>query len=303
MKESIMKKSILVLIFIAKALICSAQQIPEYFGVYIVENGKLIQLKENKILIKTPNKGGMQEDCVAGLKRLSNVNVNDESAYLIIFLENFDINSIRLSKLRFSKMEPLVSIPIIGDAVKIQTDVSMWIFEKDISFRTGPIEGKRGMYKIVPTAGFEPGVFALHQGGIRRSRIQGGQLGVLLENEEYGNSAFDFSFKAKDKDAISGTETPIAQKSLMPLAGTYIYKYNKRSYIEFRSDGTFIGQVITSKGTINIRGTYEYDGENIIVIGIDGKTDRGKLEGDTYTDGDGIKWIKKRGSLPFGLGN
>lgn len=196
------------------SLICTGQQIPEFFGVYIVADGRLIELKEKTVRIKTANKGGMQEDCVTGLSKLSEININDEAAYLIIFLENFDINSIKLSKLRYVNAEPLVSIPIIGNAEKVMTNINMWVLEKDIPFRTGPIEGKKGMYKIAPNAGFEPGVYALHQGSIRRSRIQGGQIGLLLQSGEYGNTAFDFSFNlGKNKG-----ETAQSQTSQFPTA-------------------------------------------------------------------------------------
>jgi hypothetical protein len=204
-----MKKSILALLFFfANSLICIGQQIPEFFGVYLVADGRLIELKENNIRIRTPSKGGMQEDGVAGLRELSKININDAAAHLIIFLENFDINSIKLSKLRYASTESLVSIPIIGNAEKVMTNINMWVLEKNIPFRTGPIEGKKGMYKIAPSAGFEPGVYALHQGGIRRSRIQGGQLGILMESEEYGNTAFDFSFNFENYKGALVAETP-----------------------------------------------------------------------------------------------
>jgi hypothetical protein len=71
----------------------------------------------------------------------------------------------------------------------------MWVLERDIPFRKGPIEGKNWMYKIVPSDGFEPGVYAINQGGIRNFYVSGGYLGLQLERTESGNRAYDFSFK------------------------------------------------------------------------------------------------------------
>src|SRR4030065_912704 len=200
-KESKMKKvTVFFLMFFLNVLIGWGQKYPEFFGIYLVADGKFVELKENSVSIKTPNQAGSQEDSVSGLKSLSNVNSNDTSAYIIIYLESIDINKIKLSKLRFSKTESLVSISIMGNAKKYMTNINMWVFEKDVPFRMGPIDGRKGMYKIVPSGGFESGVYAIHGGSIRNERIQGGGIGIYTASAKYGDTANDFSIGKISKD-------------------------------------------------------------------------------------------------------
>jgi hypothetical protein len=92
------------------------------------------------------------------------------------------------------------------------------------------------------------------------------------------------------------TETPPPQKSIIPtitISEKYNSWYNKDSYIGFDKDGTFSGQVKTSKGMQNIYGKYQFDGENMTLFLSTGQTDKGKIKGDIYIDGDGWKWVKK----------
>ena len=108
------------------------------------------------------------------------------------------------------------------------------------------------------------------------------------------NEINDFFANKEEKEMRSIQEGSDTKKSAIAsdankgnqhiLLGTYFYKYNKSSYIEFKQDGNFLCNLKTSKGNLLIEGTYQFDGENIILLTAGGKTDRSKIEGDTITD-------------------
>lgn len=76
------------------------------------------------------------------------------------------------------------------------------------------------------------------------------------------------------------------------ISGKYIQPNNQDSYIEFKPDGTFLKEIITNAGAMAVSGKYQLDGNILTCVLPTGREERGKIEGDVYTDGDGARWIK-----------
>lgn len=78
------------------------------------------------------------------------------------------------------------------------------------------------------------------------------------------------------------------------ISAKYIQPNDRDTYFEFKADGTFYAQRRSSMGTKAVSGKYQLEGNIITCVLPTGQADRGKIEGDVYTDGDGIKWIKEK---------
>jgi tetratricopeptide (TPR) repeat protein len=168
--------------------------IPEFYGIYLVANGKLIELNKNHV-----NYAYAQGDCwfrgyITGLKNLSPINITDNQLYIILFLENLDLSAIKLSKLQFVDKYPL-ECQVLGvglESQKKMTLVNMWVIEKNIPYRIAPVEGKTGMYRIVPKEPLEAGKYAINTGCFWNSTLSSSyDLSMVLA--EKGTEAFDFS--------------------------------------------------------------------------------------------------------------
>ena len=77
------------------------------------------------------------------------------------------------------------------------------------------------------------------------------------------------------------------------ISAKYIQPNDRDTYFEFKADGTFYAQRKSSLGTKAVSGKYQLEGNVITCVLPTGQADRSKIEGDVYTDGDGIKWVKE----------
>jgi len=91
--------------------------------------------------------------------------------------------------------------------------------------------------------------------------------------------------------SISGCEK-IKQSS---VAGTYVSEKNVKDYLELKADGTFFSQEQTGWGnqTRGMTGKYEIDAGQITLKLESGQAARGKIDGKTIVDNEGIRWTKK----------
>ena len=76
------------------------------------------------------------------------------------------------------------------------------------------------------------------------------------------------------------------------LSGRYVMERNKRAYIEFKSDGTFYVEEYSLGMKQSAAGKYQIDGKVITLILGSGSASRGEIEGNTFIDKDGDRWVK-----------
>jgi hypothetical protein len=71
--------------------------------------------------------------------------------------------------------------------------------------------------------------------------------------------------------------------------GTYVSEKNAKDYTELKSDGAFFVQ----QGSVSFSGKYKVDGKNITLTLDSGQAARGKIDGNTIIDDQGIHWTRK----------
>lgn len=209
------KKLIFFLLLTTCSLLLFSQEknIPEFYGVYLLTNQQSIELNAQDVEYIRPRGECDKAEHIFGIKSFSVDDVNDNNCRIIIFKEDLSINDIKLTKLKYVNQLPLLCSPLIRSSKKIMTRVNMWVKEKDIEYRVGPVEGKEKMYKIVPKEPFEAGVYAINTGCFRR--FMADIYSLYLEVAETGTEAYVFTVNF-DK-----------YKELNPHAKPEIKTYNK----------------------------------------------------------------------------
>jgi len=155
-------------------------QFPKVYGVYLVSNGKILDLSGG-LSLKGRFKGiGSGSSRKVGIKTLSGIAVSDKKSHFILYYKNVMPSKFQLAKLKFVK------------------DLNMWIKESVVPTKIAPIEGKNDMYRLIPAESLPRGVFALYAPADFSGVLE--ILGMLEEaivpNSVYGFLAFcDFALK------------------------------------------------------------------------------------------------------------
>lgn len=227
------------------------ESIPEFFGIYLVADGKLIELKKSEVAAKNPPKECCGSDYISGVERLSGINITDRDFSIILFIQGLDIDRIKLSRLGFKDFFILSCQPCkLGTSKrKINTRINMWIKAQDIPFKIGPVEDRREMYRIVPSSPIRPGIYALNFGSLWHSWI-GNISGLPFAMAEVETGAYDFSLGLLiEEDVIKLTdeaETLFHEYRLDEA----LEKYKKASQIQpdWSEPHAYMGFIYKKKG-------------------------------------------------------
>jgi hypothetical protein len=131
--------------------------IPEYYGLYIVSDGRLTPAKDAAEENRLKRVGDMIDN-VTGIKRLSGISASPDM-YLLIYHKG--VNGTGLTKLQLGKFEYVERIHL-GFIQKSWMQANMWILKEQIPLNIAPIKGQQDMYRIVPAKPLIDGVYALY---------------------------------------------------------------------------------------------------------------------------------------------
>ncbi len=187
---------IILLIFVIPADFSIAQEmkIPEFMGIYLVDNGETLELSRNEIFLEGTKGECAYIDILTGLKKLSGINISNNNCNLIVYMESISIDSLKLTKLKFEKDLLLNCVSLMFASKKVITRINMWVKDEDILYRVAPVENKKGMYRIAPREPLEPGVYALHTGGfIKESNSMPMTALLYLQKIQEKTQIYDFS--------------------------------------------------------------------------------------------------------------
>jgi len=138
---------VILIILFSAAFTCKAEEPkPEFFGVYLVADGKLIEPSTRKTTYN-------YSKSYKGIKDISGcTKINDKNFYIIFYRDpnvtdamgGRDYNSLTLSKLAF------------------KNDLSLWGPETSYKLRVAPVKDTQHMYKIVHDGDLPDGIYAIH---------------------------------------------------------------------------------------------------------------------------------------------
>lgn len=137
--------------------------VPEFYGVYIVSDGKLITPKDAVKEKRLKTVGHLMSSSF-GIKELSGISVSQNS-YFIIYGETLKpyLNRLKLGKFEFARQ---VLIKGMWPAKDEMVSANMWVFKKEIPMNVGPVKGQTELLRLVPTSPLSEGVYALYVGPV-----------------------------------------------------------------------------------------------------------------------------------------
>jgi len=211
-KELILTKSLILLIYFSLYGSLRSAEIPEFYGTYLVEGGKLITLKKSRVVFKQPSGRCAYFEYMSGADNLGDLNIHDKDCQIILYEQSLNLERVKLTKLQFINVAEFNCAGMTFRTTKVNTKVNLWIAEKDIPFKVSPVKNKSGMYRIVPENSLEPGPYAIHKGCFWHKKTgSGSEMMMLAQN--YGMDAFLFSV---DLDSYEPT-VPIPSESAVSI--------------------------------------------------------------------------------------
>jgi len=159
--------------------------IPMSYGYYVIDEGQLLELKPTPVVTKMGLEVGGRsglgyaKDGFAGEPSLS---LRSHSPIFIVYQQNLvsfefqkpvDISSFRLSDLVYVATKPAYVFNIIGTNPRFfrnvygrdENDViqiDLWSPKTEVPLRIEPVEGKHGMYRLIPRTPLRPGRYAFY---------------------------------------------------------------------------------------------------------------------------------------------
>ena len=148
--------------------------LPSSYGYYVLDNQKLSQLGQAQVVTKfglTLADRGFAVDGISS--QALTPRVESLSPTIIVYQQNVSASALQLSALSFVRSMKAYQFNIINTAPQFFSNVyrkdpnetvpiDLWRPSRDVQMRIEPVEGKTGMYKLVPSAPLEVGKYALY---------------------------------------------------------------------------------------------------------------------------------------------
>jgi hypothetical protein len=224
--------------------------VPTNYGIYLLTDQKFQNLNPQNTNIR----GNLLES-ISGLKGSSGIFLKNFE-YIIVFEKDINPKQIVLSKLQFQ--EGTVLHNFFGDSY---ADVNLWTSKAEIGINISPIEGKKDMYKVIPSQPLDSGFYAIHFGSLSNKEAL----------DAFGKVAYDFVIGTSTKNYLSKeamtlmNETTFTQhaKSLLSIAND---NFNKKNYdqihkIYLNEDGTTINNLNWNKMVIGFQNWFLQSGK------------------------------------------
>src|SRR3972149_2228769 len=144
------------LIFFSESSAQGRVPVPEFYGIYLVSDGKLISPSKSEL-----NTVGI----LAGIKKLSGLSVSSNT-YLLLYGKEMGkiLYRLKLVRLVYARTVEQRRVSVIfapGDAKK-SVEVNMWIQGDDVPLNIGPVKDHVDLYKLLPTARLSNGAYLLY---------------------------------------------------------------------------------------------------------------------------------------------
>jgi hypothetical protein len=188
----------------------AAPSLPTAYGFYLLDDSKVLTLQPSAVTTKiglsprTYSYGGIAVDGIAGDPPVS---AKSGAPTVIIYQQAMNMNALHFGKLTYvntmqayqfnmNKTDPRFFANVYGKGYNDIVEVGLWRPGDDLPVRVEPVEGRQGMFKIIPASPLQPGRYVIyfgdniHQDGIifaTRSDRSAGALYFGKEGEEKEN--------------------------------------------------------------------------------------------------------------------
>jgi hypothetical protein len=148
--------------------------LPSSYGYYVLEHDRLDELVQVQVVTKFGLKLADRGFAVDGISDGSNMlKIESPTPTIIVYQQNVPTGGLQLSALSFTGNLKAYQFNIINTAPQFFSNlyskspnetipINLWRPSRRIMVRIEPVEGRTGMYKLVPSLPFEPGKYALY---------------------------------------------------------------------------------------------------------------------------------------------
>lgn len=150
--------------------------IPTAYGYYVIDEGQLLELKPTPVITKMGLQIGGRSGmgyAMDGFAGETSLSLRSYSPIFIVYQQNVDIRTFRLSDLVYVETKQAYQFNIKGTDSRFfrnvysrnENDViqiDLWRPKTKVPLRVEPVEGKPGMYKVIPEALLRPGRYTLY---------------------------------------------------------------------------------------------------------------------------------------------
>lgn len=167
----------------------AADKLPEFYGIYIRQSGKIIALEQGALTFRTGLSIGGIKSGLYGIPAPPKIRI-DEAPFEIIFFDQ----QLSPDKLRLSLLSPVHDVQAnFFDIKKPKTDprffrnvysvsynklvaINLWCVEQHIPLKIAPVAEKPGMYRFVPEQTLQAGLYAVNFGSVAGPTYYTGNL-------------------------------------------------------------------------------------------------------------------------------
>jgi len=216
--------------------------LPSSYGYYLVDDKRLAELHEIEVVTKFGLTLADRGFAVDGLpEEVQPLRVASPTPTIIVFQQDVQTNALQLSALSLLRTLKAYQFNIINTAPQFFSNVyrkdpnetipiNLWRPDHHILVHVEPVEGKPGMYKLVPDSPLEAGKYALylpdslHDGDVVFSASTGREASAFAFEVIGGtNSDTPPSDHAQVSAVRGGPEFSLAGVSIMKLDGSSVY--------------------------------------------------------------------------------
>lgn len=184
---------------------------PSYWGVFIVSNNELIELRDRDA-VDLSMRGSLME-AIMGIRTLSSSPfIPDPSLYFIVYGD-------KLNPMRGQR-------PVLSRLVW-NSGLEMYVSGADINLNIGPIQGLDNAFRLIPENELSEGVYSFHSG---RLNSKDPFSGTIEANQQQDVWAFYVSKELMGGGELSSVDLSKGQYTIPPAPGLFLI--NKNRYVQ-----------------------------------------------------------------------
>ncbi|MBU4320927.1 MAG: hypothetical protein Q8N12_01040 [Thermodesulfovibrionales bacterium] len=180
--------------------------IPSAYGYYVIDEDQLIDLKPTPVITKIGIRpGGPRSEnagiAMDGFEGEPSISIKSKLPIFIVYQQNIDARGFRLSDLVYVGTKQAHQFNYFGTGQTFfrgvyfvdyydTIQINLWRPRKEIRLRIEPVEGKLGMFRLIPESSLAPGKYTLYfKGAIHPDGT------IFVAEHERQESAFYFKIE------------------------------------------------------------------------------------------------------------
>lgn len=181
---------------------------PSYWGIFIVSNGELIELRDADA-VDLIMKGNLMQ-AVMGIRTMaSSPFISDPSLYFIVY---------------GNKLNPMRGQNPVLSRLIWSSSLEMYVAGSDINLNIGPVEGIENAFRLVPQNELNEGMYSFHSGRLNATDPFSGTIEANQQNDVW---TFYISKELMGTGALSSVDLSKGQYTIPPAPGLFLISNNR----------------------------------------------------------------------------